>query len=152
MKFSNVFLDKTYTETDDLLRTSRDYLKWQAPLDVKKLTLQERNRITHEAMRVAIRLSQISAWLMVQKAVHTQAISREEALSKEYEVFRKLACLNTASERDPALPLRLRELLKESRLLYLRILRLDHTFRTQKPNSPHKDFLSNAPKAEGGRP
>ena len=137
MNTPNMFLNKTYMETQVLLRTSRDYVKWQAPLDVKTLTLEERVKITHEAMRVAIRLSQISVWLMVQKAIHADALSLEEALSVDYQVFRRAACLETSAEMDEEIPLRLRELLKESRLLYLRILRLDDTFREQSARRRH---------------
>ena len=55
----------------------------------------------------------------------------------DYQVFRRAACLETSAEMDEEIPLRLRELLKESRLLYLRILRLDDTFREQSARRRH---------------
>jgi len=124
-----IFFKKTYEETQILLHTSRHYMRWQAPLDIKALTQEERSRVMQETTRIAIRLSQISAWLMVQKALETQELSLKEALSREYHVFRHIASLEQVSETDAGLPQPLRELLKESRLLYLRILRLDQTFR-----------------------
>lgn len=129
------FLNKNYSEAQTLLLTSKEYIKWQAPLDIEKMSSQDKIKATHEIIRVALRLSEISVWLVVQKAVQRGEISHKESLNKEYKALRSKACLNKDSENDPVLPRRLRELLEMSRILYYRILRLDQVSRSHLPTS-----------------
>lgn len=125
MRGSITFLNQPFEEAQSLLKSSRDYIKWQAPLDIQETDTQKTSRITHEALRIVMRLSQITVWLTIQKAIQEREISLEESLSKEYHVLRGKSCLEMESELDPNLPPRLRDLLRTSRLLYERILRLN---------------------------
>lgn len=136
LAFINASLQGAYS----LLHATHLYIKWQAPLDIRDLDDKKVFKVSSEAMRVTIRMTQIIGWLMLQKAVLTEELSREELLSDHYCVLRGHACLESASETDMDLPPRLRELLKESRNLYLRILRLDKASRKQP--LPSRDIRS----------
>lgn len=125
MRGSITFLNQPFEEAQSLLKNSRDYIKWQAPLDIQQTDTDKTSKITHEALRIVMRLSQITVWLTIQKAIQQRELSFDESLSKEYRVLRGKACLEMESELDPGLPPRLRDLLRTSRLLYERILRLD---------------------------
>jgi regulator of CtrA degradation len=130
------FVDQTLHGAHTLLKSTHDYIKWQAPLDIEKRGYQETFKVSCEAMRVTVRMTQIIAWLMLQKAVLEGDLTREEVLSDEYQVLRGKTCLESSSESDAQLPPRLRELLKESREFYLRILRLDKLSRKQVLSGP----------------
>ena len=127
LAFINVSLQGAY----DLLHATHDYIKWQAPLDIQDMNDKKVFKVSSEAMRITVRMTQIIGWLLLQKAVLTEEISRKDILSENYRVLRGKACIESASETDLDIPLRLRELLKESRSLYLRILRLDKASRKQ---------------------
>ena len=141
---SLAFINMRLQGARELLHTTHDYIKWQAPLDIQRMNPQEIYKVSCEAMRVTIRMTQIMAWLLLQKSILSGELSREESLSEEYRVLRGNQCLESASETDEDLPPRLRELLKESRDLYVRILRLDKISRTQNFSVPpsHKGTLS----------
>ena len=119
------FIDTRLQGAHELLHATHDYIKWQAPKEVKKMDTKQAFKVSCEAMRVTVRMTQIIAWLMLQKAVLEGEISRKEVLLEECRVLRGKHCLESNTEKDEELPPRLRELLKESRELYERILRLD---------------------------
>jgi regulator of CtrA degradation len=133
---SLVFLDQNLQVAQNLLQSTHDYIKWQAPIDVERTGYHDTFKVSCEAMRVTVRMTQIIAWLMLQKAVLEGDLTRDEALSDEYLVLRGHTCLESDSEADLELPPRLRELLKDSRNLYLRILRLDTISRKRDTYSP----------------
>lgn len=116
----------------NLLHATHDYIKWQAPLDIQHMDDKTVFKVSCETMRVTVRMTQIIGWLMLQKAVLTQEISREDVLSEPYRILRGKACIESTSEADTDLPPRLRELLKTSRSLYLQILRLDKASRKRR--------------------
>ncbi len=122
MRGSVVFLNQPFEETQNLLKIARDYVKWQAPLDMQETDRQKTAKITHEALRILMRLSQITVWLTLQKAILQDGLSPET----NERILRGASCLARASETDPDLPPHLRDLLVTSRLLYERILRLDN--------------------------
>jgi len=123
------FVDQTLQGAHMLLKSTHDYIKWQAPLDIENRGYQETFKVSCEAMRITVRVTQIIAWLMLQKAVLEGDLTRDEVLSDEFQVLRGQTCLESSSESDSQLPPRLRELLKESREFYFRILRLDQLSR-----------------------
>ncbi|MBS0271552.1 MAG: DUF1465 family protein [Proteobacteria bacterium] len=109
----------------ELLHATHDYIKWQAPTDIYQMDPEYTYLVSYEAMRITVRMTQIIAWLLLQKAVVAEEISREEALSEDCRVLHGKHCLESEGEDDEDLPPRLRELLKESRKLYICVLRLD---------------------------
>lgn len=123
------FIEARLKGAHTLLHSTHEYIKWQAPLDVEELDTEIVYKISAEALRVTVRLTQIIAWLMLQKAVLEGEMTQREFLSEEYRVLQGKQCLEEGAEHDDDLPPRLRELLKESRELYERILRLDKIVR-----------------------
>ena len=109
-----------------LTREARDYLTHREPADRKKMSPADRMAASCETMRLTSRLTQIMAWLMVQKAVHAGEMTREEASAPEFRLSGKAVCEETAPPLDGAnLQPRLVELLERSLNLYQRVARLD---------------------------
>lgn len=133
-------IDARLKEAHELFHATHNYIKWQAPLDIKNMDIQKTFKVSCEAMRVTIRMIQIIAWLTLQKSVLAGEISQKEFMSEDCRVLQGGHCLENDSELDEDIPPRLRELLKESRQLYVRILRLDKTSRTRSvsPTPPPK--------------
>ena len=129
MNSSETFLNQTLSGAQDLLHSTHEYIKWQAPIDVEHMGPHETFRVSCEAMRVTIRMTQVITWLTLQKAVLSGDVTRDEILTESYRVLRGNTCLERDSEEDRTLPYRLRELLLQSRMFYERILRLDEVFR-----------------------
>ena len=69
------------------------------------------------------------AWLLAQKAVHAGEISVAEAAGERYRLSGAAVCFAELGERAAALPMRLVELLDQSRRLYVRVARLDELVR-----------------------
>ena len=119
------FFSKTYDETVHLLVSARDYIAYADPASAPGLTPLDRLRLNCETMRLTARLSQIMAWLLVQKAVFAGEISRDEAQQERFKLSEDAICFEESDLTVQGLPSRLRELLAHSRLLYMRVARLD---------------------------
>ena len=127
MKKNINFIDISIKNANELLEETHHYIKWQAPLDVAPMSRDDVFKVSCEAMRVTVRITQILGWLMLQKAVLEGELSREDVLSDKPNILQGKPCLESSSETDPLLPLRLRELLKKSRSLYLQTMRLEES-------------------------
>jgi regulator of CtrA degradation len=125
METATRFFGKTYDETMSLLVASRDYLANAQPADAVGLAPIDRLRVNCEAMRLTSRLTQIMAWLLAQRAVYEGEMSRATAASDEFRLAADAVCMSEADTALGVLPDRLRELLDESRRLYVRVARLD---------------------------
>ena len=115
----------TYDETLALIIEARDYMA---------LWIRHGNHSTYrigglrfscEALRVTSRLTQVMAWLMIQRAVLEGELSPEDSISETHRLAGHDICLTTEGIDDPALPLELRILMDRSYRLYRRIARLD---------------------------
>lgn len=82
-------------------------------------------KVCCEALRVTSRLTQVMAWLMLQRAVQDGEISAEEACGEHNRLAGHDVCLDTAGEEDDSLPEGLRSLLDRSYRLYRRVSRLE---------------------------
>lgn len=138
------FIDGKLEDAHAFLHTAHNYIKWQAPIDVQYMDPQKTYKVSCEAMRITVRVTQIIAWFLLQKAVLEGELTEEEFLSEDCRVLRGKHCLENTSEYDPDIPPRLRELLKESRELYIRILRLDTAIRkkTKHPRTRKIDIFN----------
>ncbi len=120
------FFDSTFEEALALTREARDYLTHREPGERKQMSPKDRMAASCETMRLTSRLTQIMAWLMVQKAVHAGEMTREEASAPEFRLAGKEVCEETEPPVEGAtLQPRLVELLEASHRLYLRVARLD---------------------------
>lgn len=125
MKESKNFIEFSLKNSTQLLDETHHYIKWQAPLDVKHMSKDNILKVSCEAMRITVRLTQIIGWLMLQKAILDREITREELRTDQPHVLEGKTCLDAKSEGDTLLPQRLRELLKKSRELYVHTMKLE---------------------------
>src|SRR3546814_13020408 len=73
------FFDSTFEEALGLTREARDYLTHVEPRERERMMPNDRMLASCEAMRLTSRLTQVMAWLLVQKAVHAGEMTRDEA-------------------------------------------------------------------------
>ena len=120
-----IFLDRAYNEAFDLLVEARDYFAYREPQERHVLRIEQRLQLNCEALRLTSRLTQIMAWLLVQKAVHAGEMSAIEAAADEHRLAGQYVCLVQSDPDTLPLPAHLQSLLDRSYLLYQRIGRLD---------------------------
>ena len=125
METATRFFGKTYDETISLLVASRDYLAHAQPAEAAGLKPIDRLRVNCEAMRLTTRLTQIMAWLLAQRAVYEGEMPRSKASADAFRLTSDPICMAEMDSSITILPMRLRELLDESRRLYVRVARLD---------------------------
>jgi regulator of CtrA degradation len=119
------FFDRTYDEAMALIREARDYFteRQRQPASPSRAAVE---LVTScESMRLTARLTQIIAWLLVQKAVHAGEISRNDAVKPEHRLGGRTVCEIEGPWSELGLPQRLQTLLQRSLSLYNRIARLD---------------------------
>lgn len=122
---SVAFFDSTFEEAMALTREARDYLTFQEKADLAEVDPVTRMVASCESMRLTTRLTQVVAWLLVQRAVHAGEITRQQAKQPQYRLSGREVCAETEPVAEAALPERLNELLQRSLSLYERVARLD---------------------------
>jgi regulator of CtrA degradation len=118
-------LNRIFEETMALLIDARDYVLRYESAETAQLTPTSRLLVRRETMRITSRLTQVMAWLLVQKAVFAGEISRAEAAEPAHRLAGHRLCLDTEGGRFDGVPPRLSTLLERSYRLYTRIARLD---------------------------
>lgn len=119
------FFRRTYDETLDLMVEARNYLAYVDRRDRRRADAVAGLRMSCEAMRVTSRLTQVMAWLMLQRAVHEGEIEVEDALTEDNRLSGADVCLDVTFTTDETLPGGLRSLLDRSFRLYQRVARLE---------------------------
>ena len=122
---SIAFLNGTYHEALKLAQEAHDYLAHQEPRDRAELTPRTRLTASCESMRLTARLTQVIAWLMIQRAVQGGEVHREDVTEHKYRLGGHDVCGEATPVEDQPLPPRLAELLQKSHGLYERVARLD---------------------------
>jgi regulator of CtrA degradation len=115
---------RNYDETLDLIVEARNYMVYMRPHS-RSGGVPPDLRASCEALRVTSRLTQVMAWLMLQRAVCEGEISASEACEERHRLSGHSVCLDSAASNDDALPPGLRSLLRRSLNLYQRISRLE---------------------------
>jgi regulator of CtrA degradation len=128
---ATAFFGKTYGEAMDLLVEARDYFAHREPIDRQTLPPLERLRFCCETMRLTVRLTQIMAWLLAQRAVFAGEISQQDALADHGALAEVGICMADEAMAVPMVPERLAGLLDRSQRLYVRVARLDELARRQ---------------------
>jgi regulator of CtrA degradation len=123
------FFSKTYDEALRLIEEARGYLAVLEPLERRGLPVPERLKLCTETMRMTARLTQVMAWLLMQRAVHEGEITKDAALESTVVLANVRVCMERAESAWEGLPRRLVGLLDRSQRLYLRIARLDELTR-----------------------
>ena len=123
--------DGTYHEVMDLLERARDFARTpRVAVGVGREAGPEtpallRLEASCEALRVTSRLTHCLAWVLVHKAIHAGELAPAAAYEPENRLSGGATCLAVGGEGNPGLPRRLRALLTASRVLYVRLARLD---------------------------
>lgn len=119
------YFRKTYDEAFDLMVEARNYMTHEDRPERLRAGANTGLRMSCEAMRVTSRLTQVMAWLMMQRAVHEGEVDVAEALAEANRLSGGEVCLDESFTADQALPGNLRSLLDRSFRLYQRIARLE---------------------------
>lgn len=120
-----MLLNRTFEEALALLIDARDYVARHESVEVAQLALTSRLLVSRETLRITSRLTQVMAWLLVQKAVFAGEMSRADAAGPAHRLAAHNLCLDTEGGRFDGVPPRLGALLERSYRLYARIARLD---------------------------
>jgi regulator of CtrA degradation len=129
-----VFLRHTYDEALDLMVEARNYMTYVERRERQRAGVIGGLRMSCEAMRVTSRLTQVMAWLMMQRAVVEGEISADQALDDANRLSGTEVCLDETHNKDEELPRGLRSLLERSLRLYVRIAHLEEQMLRGRPN------------------
>jgi regulator of CtrA degradation len=75
----NPFVEKTYQDTYELLVSIRDYISGSMQDEAEVLEAPDQLRLTRELSSVTRDLTDVMAWLMLQKAIEVGELSQEDA-------------------------------------------------------------------------
>lgn len=118
-----------------LVEATAAYLDGPGRTEAKALTRSAALAYATESMRLTTRLMQVASWLLLQRAVNEGELSAEQARTEKTKV--KLSPYEAPHEESyGALPLRLRGLIDQSRMLHDRVIRLDGLLYKGKPVTP----------------
>ncbi len=74
----SAFVQRAYDDTYALLLAMRDYVSGPSSVDASQLEPHDRMRLSLELSRVTRQITEIMAWLMVQKAIAAREITADE--------------------------------------------------------------------------
>lgn len=117
--------DRTYEETIALMREARDYFVDRQRDGAAEARPALQLVASCEAMRVTARLTQVLAWLLVQRAVTAGELSPVEAMLEQRRLGGRSVCAVEGPWHELGLPETLQSLLSRSLALYNRVARLD---------------------------
>jgi regulator of CtrA degradation len=127
------FFSRTYDEALALVVEARDYLANNLATDRSGASFGDRLIYDCETLRLTTRLTQVMAWLFIQRAVHEGEISADEAKQEECRLGGREICLDNDPDMLAALPAHFGTLMERSLKLYQRIARLDEMVQRHGP-------------------
>lgn len=119
------FLDGNYDEALRLAEEARAFLLARRNSGTGEDGPMDRMAISCATLKVTSRLTQVIAWLLVQRAVQAGEMTRQEAEKPEYRLAGEKACSPAMPVEVEALPEALNDLMDRSWRLYERVARLD---------------------------
>lgn len=119
------FFGGTYDEALALMVEARNYVRYVEQRERRHFEAIQGLRVSCEAMRVTSRLTQVMAWLLMQRAVHEGEVDLVEALAEANRLSGTDVCLDQSHDGDECLPKGLKSLLARSLSLYQRVARLE---------------------------
>lgn len=120
------FIDRTFDEALELLEEIRSYILYEEKSDRDELPPAARVRQSLEATRMTARLTNVMAWLLLQKAAAAGEVSETDRMKDENRLGGRESCMEDSGEDDDLLPERMRDLLIKSQRMYVRVARLDN--------------------------
>lgn len=119
------FFTRTFDEALALTGEARDYLEQYGEEDLRQLPDDVGVHFSVETTRLTARLTNIMAWLLVQRAAHEGEIGYDELRRDEWRLGGVDVCTAPAGVDVERLPPLLGDLLRRSENLFRRIARLD---------------------------
>jgi len=129
-------LNANFEETQALLVAARDYVAQFQQDDARGLDPEEKLTLSLESLRITTRLTNVMAWLLVQKAVQAGEMTMVEAAGRDHALGGHDLCLEEGEIEQPYIPDIMRELSIRSRHLFMRIDRLDRQQRRENAFDP----------------
>ncbi len=114
--------NRTYDEAFALVVEARNYMRYVEPRTRRRSGEGGLER-SCEALRATSRLTQVMAWLMLQRAVMAGEVTQEQAMAEDNLLSGQEVCLVEKDGLD--LPPGLHSLLERSHRLYQRVSRLE---------------------------
>lgn len=120
------FLDRTYDEALALTRAARGCIAAGLAAPLAGAPPASALAASLESMRLTVRITQVMAWCLAQKAIFAGEMTRDETTVGQFSLGARELCLGGGENaNDEWLPNSLRALLVQSHALYVRVLRLD---------------------------
>lgn len=122
---STAYFSRTFDEALGLVVEARDYVAGRLAFDREIGGPLHQLTCDCETLRLTTRLTQVMAWLFIQRALHEGEISAADAQRDENRLGAPDVCLQNDDATIGHLPKRLASLMSRSHALYQRIARLD---------------------------
>ena len=119
-----VFIDRAYEEARDLLVATRDYVAGPSNEEGKRLAAPDRLRLTLELARLTRRLTEATAWLMLQKGVAAGEMTAVQAATASAAEFDGGPEADADAMALARLPVTARSLIDRSRRLHAHVAQL----------------------------
>lgn len=120
------FLDRTYDEALALTRAARGCIAAGLAAPLAGAPPASALAASLESMRLTVRITQVMAWCLAQKAIFAGEMTRDATTVAQFSLGARELCLGGSENIDDEwLPKSLRALLAQSHALYVRVLRLD---------------------------
>jgi regulator of CtrA degradation len=131
-----------FREGMGLVEETAAYLDGPGRQQSKKLERSAALVYATESMRLTTRLMQLASWLLLHRAVNEGEMSLAQANKEKTKV--KLS-ISDSTDEDAVklLPERLSELIEQSRMLLVKVRRLDATIHAPVPDQPTSDHPLN---------
>lgn len=138
------FNDRAYHDALALVSETVTYLEGRGIMDRDTMDPAARNIFAAESMRLTTRLMQVVSWFLVQRAVQTGELTREQAQEPARQLGAVQVCLGEAVEGAEFLPARIKELLDRSRHIFEQVWRVEVMMMEERdtPKNPVHDLLS----------
>ncbi len=114
------FFSRTYDDAIGLLQEARIYLGGAGRADLRALSVSDRLLYSCESARLTARLTQIMAWLLLQRALFAGEVSRDWIRTHHGDMIGHDICLAQDADHVERLPGPLRTLMARSESLYRR--------------------------------
>jgi regulator of CtrA degradation len=127
---SNTFwLDQTFNETLNLLEEAKHYHAYRFSRQVHHLHPCQRLELTRESLRITSRLSHMVSWLLHEKAILNDEITRGEYIEITTALEEEQVCTSICADPLTECPKRLQSLMDRSFSLFMRASRLEKMLR-----------------------
>lgn len=122
---TGAFTEKTYHDALALVGETVSYLENQGIIDRDALDAQGRATFAAESMRLTTRLMQVVSWFLVQRAVLSGELTRDQANDPVRRLGAVELCLGEDMRGTDNLPEGMRDLLVRSRGLFEQVCRIE---------------------------